>query len=316
MAEKDGTSDTKWAIGYLILMIILMYYVNQNIMNEKCGFTTSSVIFKATFLPWILIFGVVMAVLIAAPGWKGPFSNTIGYMIVKMSGGEKALLDILNKTQGRNCPEANMNGDNESGGDATTGGDGGGDGGSAAIGAAVGDSLPANTQGGGGLTYRRKSPKAQRGGDIGDVERSTELKKEGNKADDVVCMIYHDPGPLINQFTMADFPVGVLKLKNMLTLKLRDNLRDGFPYDDPLTSELWKPLGKFRNMIFLKDLVAEWIWYILTGSIVLATSDNIIMNSSCAKSIDDATDYHDDVINDADNPDPDDTNDTSFTQTF
>ena len=125
MAEQDGTADTKWAIGYLILMIILMYYVNQNIMNEKCGFTTNSVVFKATFLPWVLIFGVVMAVLIAAPGWKSPFSNTIGYMFVKMSGGEKALLDILNKTQGRNCPEANMNGGDESGGAEAGGGEAG-----------------------------------------------------------------------------------------------------------------------------------------------------------------------------------------------
>ena len=74
MAEKDGSHQIRSGqLGYLILMIILMYYVNTNIMNEKCGCTTNSVIFKLPFLPWILIFGIVMAVLIAAPGWKAPF---------------------------------------------------------------------------------------------------------------------------------------------------------------------------------------------------------------------------------------------------
>ena len=73
----------------------------------------------------------------------------------------------------------------------------------------VGGSLPSNTQFGGGLTYRRKSHKAQRGGQVeSDMERITKLKKKGNKADDVICMIYHDPGPLINQFTIRRLPCG------------------------------------------------------------------------------------------------------------
>ena len=128
-------------------------------------------------------------------------------------------------------------------------------------------------------------------------------------------MVYHDPGPLINQLTVDEFPVGILKIQHMLTDEISQTLnRSGFP-DGPLTGEL-KPLEAFRNMIYLKDMVSEWVWYILTGSVVLAVSDNIILNSGCPKSADDQADYHEGVMAAADAGDTDAVQDQVFTSSF
>ena len=313
MAESDGTADTKWAAGYLILMIIMMYYINSNIMKEKCGFSENGVIFSATLLPWILIFGVLSAVLIAAPGWKAPFSNTVGYLFVKMSGGEKCLIDLLNKKKLGDCADAAESDSAPTGGGAD-----------AAATDVTAQDLPPSApqkqqpaQGGGGKTYRRRSPMIGGKGGDDDVSFSKVLKESSDKTDETICLVYHDPGPLINQFTIADFPVAILKLKSMLKDEYVDMLeRGGFPGPGEIKGEVWKPILKFRKLIFLKDLVAEWIWYLLGGSIVLATSDNIIMNNSCAKSVDQHTDYHNDVMDDADNPDADDGDDQEFTLSY
>jgi len=319
MAEKDGTGDVKWALGYLILMIILMYYVNSNMMSSSCGGATPDpgVVFKATFIPWILIFGVVMAVLIAAPGWKAPFSNTIGYLVVKMSGGNKYLLNILNKQQRQLCPEATMDGGGDETADKSSEEASEGEAPSApAMPASSSSSSTAANPlvGGGGKTYRRRSRMVGGGNGGTEQEQAAAFKKEHDTADNVICMVYHDPGPLINQFTVDDFPVGILKIQHMLTDEISQTLnRSGFP-DGPLTGEL-KPLEAFRNMIYLKDMIADWVWYILAGSVVLATSDNIILNSGCPKSADDQADYHQGVMAAADAGDTDAVQDQVFTAT-
>jgi hypothetical protein len=39
-----------------------------------------------TFVPWLLIFGVMHLFLTMFPGWLSPFSNTFGYLVVKLMG--------------------------------------------------------------------------------------------------------------------------------------------------------------------------------------------------------------------------------------
>ena len=331
IALSDGSGDTKWALGYLLLMIIMMYSINTNLMDTKCGTVDSSVIFRATLLPWILIFGIMIAVLLSAPGWKVPFSNTIGYLIVKLSGGNKYLFKLLNEQKATNCGEGAMSGgvtpeqpvtttpvvaEGAGAGTDVGGTDVGGSedaGGSAAGGGGGGGGL---SQVGGGKTYRRRSPMTGGADAIKsatDSELVEAIAKDSSRADDVICMVYKDPSPLMNQFTVANFPVAIEKIKNMLGttyIALLD--REDFP-TGKLKGASWGPIEKFRKVIYLKDMVAEWIWYILTGSVVIATSDNIIMNSSCAKSVDEQTDYHNLVMSEADNPsDSDDDDDVVY----
>jgi hypothetical protein len=51
----------------------------------KCGGSLDKNIGAAalfTFIPWILIFGIMLAVLIMFPGFKGAFADVIGYYVV------------------------------------------------------------------------------------------------------------------------------------------------------------------------------------------------------------------------------------------
>lgn len=93
------TMDVSPYIDFIFLMIIIvfMYFININIMSTKCGSNIS--VFKATLLPWGAIFGPMIIALLIFPQWKRPFSNTFGYMIARLAGGNNALLELLDPTK-------------------------------------------------------------------------------------------------------------------------------------------------------------------------------------------------------------------------
>ena len=67
---------------------------------SKCGGSLDKNIGAAalfTFIPWILIFGVMLAVLIIFPSFKNAFSNVIGYYVV--SGQANELFGIIKYLQ-------------------------------------------------------------------------------------------------------------------------------------------------------------------------------------------------------------------------
>ena len=84
-------------IGYFLLMIIVMFVVNKNMMSINCGETDGSgkVVLTATLVPWMLMFLPMMLLLYVFPIWKQPFSNTIGYLITRLSVGSGPLLQLL-----------------------------------------------------------------------------------------------------------------------------------------------------------------------------------------------------------------------------
>ena len=46
---------------------------------------------RVTILPWIFIFGLLFVALILFPSWKRPFSNTFGFLIIKILGVDRLL---------------------------------------------------------------------------------------------------------------------------------------------------------------------------------------------------------------------------------
>lgn len=73
---------------YLGLVVISQLFLNIGYLMSKCGGSLDKNIGAAalfTFIPWILIFGVMLVVLIIFPGFKSAFSDVIGYYVV--SGG-------------------------------------------------------------------------------------------------------------------------------------------------------------------------------------------------------------------------------------
>lgn len=82
---------------YIFLVIIIQFMVNASIITSTCGGSITENIGSAgifTFLPWILIFGVLTLVLTIYPGFKSAFSDVIGYYYVSSSA-NKLLTDLL-----------------------------------------------------------------------------------------------------------------------------------------------------------------------------------------------------------------------------
>lgn len=71
---------------YYLLVIgtqVLMAYI---ISKNTCGTAQISDVFIWGFVPWIIVFVGFNLILRLFPGWKSPFSNTFGYLVVKMAG--------------------------------------------------------------------------------------------------------------------------------------------------------------------------------------------------------------------------------------
>ena len=79
---------------YLLAVCLSQFLLNTVYLNAKCGGSSKENIGIAalyTFIPWTVIFGTMIAVLIIFPGFKSAFSDVIGYFAI--SGGAK---DIFN----------------------------------------------------------------------------------------------------------------------------------------------------------------------------------------------------------------------------
>ena len=84
---------------YLLAVCLSQFLLNTNYMNAKCGGTSKDNIGIAalyTILPWTVIFGTMLAVLIIFPGFKSAFSDVIGYFVV--SSGAKDIFDAIMNT--------------------------------------------------------------------------------------------------------------------------------------------------------------------------------------------------------------------------
>ena len=55
---------------------------------------------------------------------------------------------------------------------------------------------------------------------------------------------------------------------------------------------------KLRDMVRLKDIVSEFIWYMLTGGLVTSVGYNYIVNSSCSLSATEMKKRHDEYVAD------------------
>ena len=82
---------------YVLLVIIIQFMVNSSIVSSNCGGNITENIGAAgvmTFLPWILIFGILVVILTIYPGFKSAFSDVVGYYYVS-STANKLLTELL-----------------------------------------------------------------------------------------------------------------------------------------------------------------------------------------------------------------------------
>ena len=77
-------SNIRLAI-YLAVVLLSQFIINTTFVINACGGSSASnygSAFLITFLPWIFIFGVMLVALIMYPGFKGAFSDIVGYFFV------------------------------------------------------------------------------------------------------------------------------------------------------------------------------------------------------------------------------------------
>jgi len=70
----------------MVVMFTTMYALNTSEMKKMCPKGNKNVVTKvffSTFIPFLFMMGSIVVALTLMPGWKSPFSNTLGYSIVK-----------------------------------------------------------------------------------------------------------------------------------------------------------------------------------------------------------------------------------------
>jgi hypothetical protein len=203
MSPDEKTKNQRiWAAAYMLFLMSGQFFLNLKMTYALCGSNQWGTTFYMTFLPWVLIFGVINIILMIFPGWLSPFANTIGYGVTRLAG----LSDLMGKI----------------------------------------------------FRFKRKG----------------EVSQENEQTAELLGKIYADKSLLINEITpdtIDDF------WKNMWPL-FRESAQTGGPEgtDNPLKERL-------GNLVILKELVATFCWYILSGMLVTGVSYNYVMGAGCSR---------------------------------
>ena len=92
----SGTGATILSLMYVVLVAGSQLFINVRNSAELCNDTPQIVTsFIYTLIPNFFILGLIMVLMKILPGWKSPFSNTIGYVVVYMLGVGGAFSDLL-----------------------------------------------------------------------------------------------------------------------------------------------------------------------------------------------------------------------------
>ena len=90
-------------VVYLAIILFIQLYVNYQNAKDKCGGTPQLVAsINYTAIPNLFIFGAFILILLLMPGWKAPFSNTLGYLIVWLAGVNNSFFKILKQDNNQN----------------------------------------------------------------------------------------------------------------------------------------------------------------------------------------------------------------------
>jgi len=96
--QKEYKSNSYMYLAiYLLLVMVIQFMVNSSIISSTCGGNITENMGAAgvlTFLPWTLIFGVIIVILTVYPGFKSAFSDVIGYFWVSSSA-NKVITELL-----------------------------------------------------------------------------------------------------------------------------------------------------------------------------------------------------------------------------
>ena len=82
---------------YITAILFSQFLLNINLTRDICGEANTFIAFIYTFIPWTIIFGIIVLFLGVFPGWLAPFSNTFGYFLIRMYGLNKKFEAVVQR---------------------------------------------------------------------------------------------------------------------------------------------------------------------------------------------------------------------------
>ena len=113
--EMEKKENLTYIGIYSFLILMGNYIINTNIVKNNCqsDHVNWFTVFYVTFIPWIFIFGILYILLLAFDEWLKPFSNTIGYFIVKLLGAKDIFNNVINDAENIKVSDGGDGGDSE-----------------------------------------------------------------------------------------------------------------------------------------------------------------------------------------------------------
>ena len=235
---------------YLLLVIMIQFLVNASIITTTCGGSINENMGAAgafTFIPWLLIFGVIVIVLVIYQGFKSAFSDVVGYYYVSTKANE-LLIELLANQGVENALQKPVTAtatatatDTDTDTDTTN--------------YIIPTAPPASA-------FPR--PKGQTGG----------TKEELQKAADLILKICGNTSILINQMVPSNFD-SYWKLLNPLK-------KEKYQDDNAASTKSLKT--KIFELVVTRDTIGEALWYIYTGLLLTSIVQLKITSRGCATS--------------------------------
>lgn len=99
LASGKGIKGLTSFFLYILVLLAVISLFNESIIREAgCSSSSSQAYYIILALSlWIVIFVGTTALIEFFPGWKTPFSNTIGYMIVSLMGSKNVIDTFFNE---------------------------------------------------------------------------------------------------------------------------------------------------------------------------------------------------------------------------
>ena len=218
---QTGMIKTVLSLVYIIAIVGSQLSINITNSKEHChGVPQIVSAMMYTIIPNFFMLGLVMIILKVFPGWKEPFSNTIGYLILSAMGIKETFIKIL-KSDGQNK---------------------------------------------------------------------------------LLKMVTDDPSIMINEMTPENFDLFIARMggkqggigpivdAEVVVEPSAPPMKGGRKYKQRgggpsiLSSDYKKHLPELYNFVVLKDRIAEWFWYVLTGYLVIQNSNSYIQSIKCKRS--------------------------------
>ena len=251
----------KYYVGlavYFLLIVIVQFFINTYAITSNCGGVMTENLSAAallTFIPWGLIFGAVVLVLTIFPGFKGAFSNVVGYYVVSNDANHLLTTLLLNQ----NMEKAMNNGNSKTGKGGTI----------EKVAPSINQQASINMTGG------------NTSSDISELTDPTGInspngltgKSETQRledAADAIVKICGNTSILINQIVPSNFAKYWNVLDPLMKPKYRNNSPDGIG----MRVALFELCSK-------RDDIGEALWYIYTGILVCSVVQMKIANRGC-----------------------------------